>query len=308
MTPLHPVPPCQLVQGHEQCPADYRTRDPEFVRVTQGSLLGAIVRLVAGYEPSDQTFSRTRISCQTFEGLELGWSHLAGNKTARFLNAIALQLPEVARYAWGEQGAQFAQLSFATSFCDQFKGKLSFPAGTEWFSAGWFQIAPRGDVQNVYLAQWADPHLTDAIAWMQANGLRQRQTLATAVRTRNSGAPFTKLKETIASLGEQAGLAAFLASYDQERANKIRTWPEFQGQIDEWPTLAELNFGSSAPVWPEVAAPVEISQTAPPIAKTGASAKPKWLWLSLAGAGVLGAAGVAWWALSRKPKRRRRRR
>jgi hypothetical protein len=298
-----------MVQGHEQCPADYRTRDPEFVRVTEGSLLGAIVRLVAGFNPADQTFSRTRISCQVFKGLELGWSHLAGNKTARFLQAIAVQLPEVARYAWGEQGAQFAQLSFATSFCDSFKGLLSFPQGTEWFTAGWYQIAARGDVQNVYLAQWADPHLTEPIAWMQANNLRSRALLATAVRTRNSGAPFTNLKQSIATLGEANGLASFLASYDQERANKIRTWPEFQGQIEQWPTVSELNFGANAPVWPEVAAPVEITQTAPPIAGSSVLASgPRWLWLSLAGAGVVGAAGLAWWALSKKPKRRRRRR
>lgn len=287
------------------------------------SLLGNVVLLVAGYNPENGTFERTRSSCQFFSGLELGWSHLAGNGTARFLNNLATQLPEVARYAWGEEAARFANLDQAKAWCDSIKDANSLPAGLEWFTAGWYQIAPRGDVQEVYLRSWAKPHLEDVVSWMSANGLRQRQTFAAGVRARNSGADFTELKSRVAKLGEQNGLSGFLDWWGTQsktsRANAVRTWQAFKGELgagelDEAALISTIDFGTAAPVWPSISSPVAVSPGAPLVTQTsggGSIAGMSKRNLLIIG-GAIAAVGAAWagvyFLLPGKKKRRKGRR
>lgn len=312
----HPIPPCELVLGHEQCPKDYKARDPELARVTEGSLLGGLVRFVAGFDPSAQTWSRTRISCQINDWLELGWAHMStiGN-VAQLLNAIALRLPEVAVYAWGDKGRELAQLGFATSFVTEFRDKRALPAGAEWFTAGWYQIAVRGDVQRVYLDEWW-PHVAQPIAWMQANGYKSRQLLAAAVRARNTGPDFDKLKQLCAASGEALGLQQFLVWWEgegkEDRAQVVRSWPIFQGEITAWPQPSDLDWGTAL-VWPEVSGAVAVTSGQPSVDASSSGGVwgrvPTWAkWAGGAAAGAAALSGLAWLAFGGGKKKRKRKR
>lgn len=319
-TPNHPPVVCEMVAGlgHEQCPRDYRARDPELARVTEGSLMGSLIRLVGRFEPSDQTWERTRSSCQINKYLELGWAHLStvGN-VARFLNALATELPDVAVYAWGDNGTQFQQYGYAQAFCEQFVGLTSLPAGADWFVAGWYQIAPRPDVQRLYTRQWWDQHGVRVVSWMQANGYDSGRLLATGVRASNSGkfddaAHSTRsLKHLVAQYGPEEGLTAFWrnvweADNDTWRLNAVKSWPEFQTKVTRWPDPSDLDWGSST-IWPELSGAVATSSGAPSVSGTTGSTT-KWIeWAAGAAVGAALLGGIGWLVFGR-PKRKRRRR
>ena len=255
-TPNFPIPVCEMVFGHEQCPKDYHARDPELVRVTAGTLMGALVRLIAEYNPETGNFSRTRISCQINKFLELGWAHLSmSEQVARFLTTLATTLPEVAAYAWGDNGKQLAQGGYALAFTQQFLGKTVLPDGAEWFTAGWFQIAPRPDVQDLYTRFLWEGHGARVVSWMKANGYDSAQLLATGVRAANSGKfddgknPDRSLVHLVKEFGPDQGLKSFWsnvwqADNDLDRLKAVQTWPEFQGKVTSWPSPDDLNWGT----------------------------------------------------------------
>lgn len=312
--PLHPIPPCELVfNDHEQCPLDWHVRDPELARVTEGSLLGAIVRLVGGFDPKTQRWSRTRISCQINGWLELGWAHLSTiDNVARFLTAIATRLPEVATWAWGDKGRELAQLGASTAFVTTFRGRKDLPDGAEWFTAGWYQIAVRGDVQQVYLSEWWS-HVAGPMSWMQGRGYKLKGLLGAAARARNSGPDYDELKRLVDAEGEALGLQRFLAWWDangkSDRAEAIRTWPEFQGEITSWPTVNDLDWGTAL-VWPETSGAVAVSSGAPGVAGASVWGRvPKWArWAGVATVGAAALAGGAWLLLGGKKRKRKRKR
>jgi hypothetical protein len=317
MSPNHPIPPCELVfNDHEQCPRDFNVRDPELVRVTQGSLLGAIIRLVGGYNPSTGLWSRTRISCQMNRWLELGWAHLSTvDNVADFLFALATRLPQVAEFAWGEEGRKFAQLSYCTAFVQRFREQKVLPQGLEWFTAGWYQIAVRGDVQRVYLEEWWN-HIAQPMTWMQAQGFKSKRLLAAATRARN-GSDYPECKKLVDAEGEKLGLERFLTWWEGEgksdRVAALRSWPEFEGDVEKWPTPDDINWGTAL-VWPETSGAVSASSGQPSVSGSGGGFSwrniptwAKWTGGIVGGLGLLGTAG--WFLLGKKksPRRRRRR-
>jgi len=324
--PLHALPQCKtLAPGkpseRQLCPPDMHIRDEELERVTDGSLAGCIIRLVAGYNPEKGTFSRTRYSYQLFSGLELGWAHAAcdAGGGAEVLTAIANKLPDVAAWAWGpDEAAKLKSEDYAQQVCDSFKNLDAQPQAGNWMLAGWHAIAGRGDVQNVYAEWYWDDVVNDVIKWMQDKGLRSARTLGAATRMSNtSRVQFKRLREAVETYGEQEGVTRALEGYGHpDRTEKLNTWPCFQGQIRSWPSPSDLKWSASAEVPKPEGMPVlptEPGQTAPPavtnvpgirgaLAK-GLDAAKKHPW---AIAAILAAGGIAVAAVLLKGKKKKR--
>jgi len=326
------VPPCRDLSGkRELCPFDQHVADPEFEQATDGTLMGCLVRLVAGYDPDRRTFGRTRYSYQMFSGLEVGWAHAAGDagQAQEVLSEIARQLPDVARFAWGEEGAALlADPEQADKFVRGLSDQNAHPQAADWLLGGWHAIAGRGDVQSVFTAWWHDQYVAPVVKWMQEAGLRDARTLAAGVRMNNSSrTKFKLLRDKVAELGEEAGRAAALEEYGHpDRTERINTWACFQGPVVLWPEPQHIAWNrSAAPERPPSFPEVTQSGYAPPVSLTGQAdvitAKGAQLASGLvervrrnplAVGGVLAAIGLAIAGAvlysKRKPKRRSRRR
>lgn len=278
--PLHPVPQCQVLYGHDICPIDHRVRDEGLEAATEGTLAGCLVRLVAGYDAGDQTFSRTRYRWQVYNGLELGFADAHNANAADVINRIAIDLPAVAAWAWGsDEAAKLANRDYARDLVSVVAGRNTHDPSLDWLLAGWSAIAGRGDVQRVYSDWWFRGYVDPIVSWMQERGLSDLQTLAAGVRLKNSSTTwFNRLRDQIAANGEAQGRALALAEYSSdkgpERAEAIQSWPCFEGAIGgAWPEAGQLRWGNDpAPAPPsDLAVPWDPSsgRSAPPVAGAG---------------------------------------
>lgn len=241
--PIHPVPECAQMTGRQQCPRDMSTEDTALETVTAGSLAGALVRLVAGWDPGRRTFSRTSRSFQIFKGLELSWMHAAGSNAAEILWRIATMLPTVAASAWGQDEAlKMQNRNYVDGIIAQFKGQTAMLPQYDWLSAGWAWASARGDVQQLIVNWYFGDIVKKAMDWMMANGLTQARTLAAGTRARNtSGTQLQKLKDAVASQGEEAGVQSFLQGYKGGKyIPDIDAEPAFSGEIAKWPSPADV--------------------------------------------------------------------
>jgi hypothetical protein len=252
---------CEVVPGigYTQCPPDYRVADPVLESMTSGTLSGALVRLISGWNPQRRTFSRTRKSAQISKDLELGWAHAATvGKTwmgRDVIRKMARDLPELSASAWGADFARgLASESFSNEVIDLFLKKTALPEDRRAFQLiqGWNAISQTAPGQKVYSQEWFRSKVRPMIAYMEKKGWRNRRTLAALVRMRNSGRQ--GMISSKADLGEEAAVEAGLDEYvaqKSSRANdveRIRNWPEFQGEIAQWPKWQDLRYQGAAGV------------------------------------------------------------
>ena len=298
----HPVPKCVTVMGHDQCPKDYGSRDDELERVTEGTMMGALIRVVAKYDPYNHTFDRTRICFQIFKNLELGWAHMSGGSggnSADILYDIANRLPNAAAFAWPDHAEQMKRRSYCDQIAADYKHKLKQLPEYNWLLAGWHQIAPYGDVQSGYTERWYKDIASKGVNWMRANGYKSRRVLAAAVRARNtSGTQLGRLQSLVREQGEEKGLQSFLVEYDHPKLSRaVWEWGIFDGSIDKWPEPSDIP-------WPRSETAILPAVETVPMAKRpdieytsqGPGWKDRivelpWKWIAV-GAGVLAAAGA----------------
>lgn len=322
LTPLHPVPECFDVGNRVQCPRDYMQKDPMLEQATEGTLAGALIRIIAHYRPETGVWSRQSKSYQVFNGLDgLSWMHAARSNAADVLQQIAVNLPEVAAYAWGPQQAERMKFKeYDEGLVDEYP-KGTHPQEKDWLLAGWHAIAGRPDVQRVITNWWWEDNVTKVLKWMEAEGLSRKATLAAGVRVRNtSHTLFNQLKKAVAELGEDIGVEQFMSTYkDGDYLSILKEWPVLQGDIITWPTPDDIQWPAAEGV-PSGGAPSGNGEvpsgngdvapagwgngTVPPVTtKTSTWKKVGYVAGGLSLAGLLGL-GI-WMAV--KPKRRRRR-
>jgi hypothetical protein len=223
------------------------TPDQNLESATAGTLAGAIVRLVAGYDPEKRTFSRTSRSFQINDKIDgLSWMHAARSNAKELLHTLATNMPEAAIEAFGRDGAELLRSDGVIGVVDSFDGFDEVPPGTEWLISGWHHLTSRPDIQQK-IADWYWYDIVHGpISWMQNNGLTSRRTLAAAVRARNtSGTQLQALKDSVSQYGETDGVTRFLQGYKGgEYIPVIDGWPEFQGSVGRWPESSDLGWSS----------------------------------------------------------------
>jgi hypothetical protein len=326
---LHPVPACTKVGNWWRCPqSDFKSLNPAMESLTAGTLLGASIRLVGGYDPATKTWNRTFQAYQITEGgPELGFAHMAHRNTRQKLvgNAgqvvsdVARYVPDLAQQAWGAEAANLVSESYVNNILDSERG--GHKSQNDWFLAGWNWIMQQPAAQGVYTRRWFDDIARPAIEWSQRAGVSDARTVAAAIRMRNSsGAWLQKLKDAVARLGEGPGRDFALAEYGKpDRTEKINTWPEFQGSVPPYPDTADLGFPSSGtatagrtpeppgPGGPTV--PVGVAPAIPPIPGVGA-----WATMSptakivagVVGAAIVGLGGFGVYRLVTKKKKKKK--
>lgn len=295
---MAPAVTCTKVEGHDQCPRDYRTADPILEAATKASLVGGLIRFVGGYEEKDRTWSRTTRSFQIFKGLELGWCHAGGSNAAEVMHLLATQLPCVATYAWGAEGANMAQRSYCDSIVRAFAGRLDLPSGYEWLPAGWALISSRGDVQRLFSSWWYDQFVRPVVTWMQSKGYTQNVLLAFGVRARNSShAQFDRLKKLCENDWAE-GLSIFVDEYKGGKEAMVASW-KIWTEVNFPPSLDDLEWPSD----PDV----DCSGATGSTSLLGMTSRPmafvreNWKVL-LGGAVVLGGGGIFYYLKTRKKR------
>lgn len=254
--PLHAVPLCSTLAGPRKwvrCPdSDHNSKNAQFEAATQGTVLGGVIRLVAGWNPKSKTFSRTFQAYQITEGgPELGFAHMAHRNTTQkmvgnagqVISDIAKLAPDLAAAAWGpEEAVKLTSESYANSILDSERG--GHKSQNDWFLAGWNWVSQQPDGQRVYVQRWFQDIAAPAINWAASAGVQDAKTVAAAIRMRNSsGTQLGKLKDAVSRLGEEQGREYALAEYSHpDRTEAINTWPEFQGASTPWPNPSDLGY------------------------------------------------------------------
>lgn len=224
---IHEVPQCETAAGHDQCPRDFLRPDPGMLQALDaGGTEGMLIKIVAGYNPDNGTFSRTRCSFQTNQFLEFGWAHVSGRKSSRWFRDLANDLPEVAAYAFGPDIVQYMQTqAFADELHSAFRGKTRMPSGWDWLSAGWAQICGRADVQRWYTRKWHAAYAQSAVNWARGANMRDMRYLALAVRMSNSAPAYmSTIREAWTQSGGNAAQAFEIAAakYIADRSGSTR--------------------------------------------------------------------------------------
>lgn len=319
----HPMPPCRDVGGHDQCPPDFHVQDDELVAVTEGSLLGAAIRVVAGYDPLKDRFSRTRVSFQIYRGLELGWAHMAVDNASDILWDISTRIPKVAQFAWPDHATEMKQYNVCEGIVSGFRGLDKMPHAYDWLAAGWYQIAPRGDVQSVYTERWYKDIAAKAIDWCRSDGIRDKRILVAGIRARNtSGTKLETLKRMVRELGETEGLKRFLVDYAHDSLTRaLWEWPIFDGPIDKYPEPSDIRWPRETEPLPPALKPgdtVQKTPGAPAVTYTSNETWGdkllelpwKWIGIGTLGVGAVGGgiAGLVWYLKKRKKGKRKKKR
>jgi len=295
--PLHVVPRCAPAYsgGPEQCPPDFRTRDPWFAGKTANSLLGHLIRLVANYDPNDQTFSRTLCSFQANSWLEIGFAHFSRTRALKFLAEVAQKRPTIAAQAWGKDAA--AKLSdgengtLLKQIKSDFEGRTTFPPGYEWLAAGWAAICRNPAIAQLYTQMWYQRYVSKAIEFMKNRGLQDKATLGLMVRLYNSGKDSIMSDCLVQNPGdEKAARQCAIEKYG--RSMPYLSDPVWQGTVSNWPRGSDVSWAGNGagqqPASPPPRGGAAIEQLPGQSALAGLD--KKWLY---AGAGIL-VAGAAW--------------
>lgn len=333
MESLHPMPSCRQRSmpdgspGYEKCPYDTNVQDPELTRVTEGNILGALMRFVGGYKPKNQLWSRSRMSAMSSPGgwIEFGWAHMARSNGVDIIHDIATQLPEIAAFAWGEEAARLRDKAYVETVLRKARGTGSMPTELDWLVAGWHQISRRGDVQDVYLRRWFNDIVAPVLKWMSSKGLRHGRTLAAGTRMRNSSGSWLKhLIRRVAELGEAAGVQKALSEYEKWKDPKMEKPKRRSGRIryvNETPAFQVARIGrvdpdqidwapeGPPPILEDPAGWIPTSGDSPGSALVGGvGAKANWKVIGIAALAAAGLGTAAYFLLKGKKKKKRGRR
>lgn len=236
--------------GFLQCPPDWHRKDPGLEAATEGTLGGALVRLVGGYNPANSKWSRTRHSAQLSRNLELGWSHMASRKKVQsddaqeLIHKIAREYPESAARAWGDVfAAKLADRAFVDDVFGLFDERklLSMDPRAQKLIDGWNVISKTPQGSRAYAEKYWDEVVIPMAREMQKRSWNQKRTLAAATRMRNTSIRWTTKLFRHPGTEQEAVDDIFSRwvadkKHHRDDGERVESWPQFKGTIREWPS------------------------------------------------------------------------
>lgn len=267
-----PMPEVTRKWRYDHCPLTYHKRDPQWHAITDtGTLAAGLLRLVSGYDPDGDTFSRGPDSFLSLDLYSIGIAHWYSGTAPDLLAEMAQRQPAVMAWGFGEDRAQaMRDPEWLPETVGVAKGKMSLRSSVEWLCRGWYEVARWPALIQIQAEAWLDSYARDAAAEMRAQGWRSNRAFAALARLANSRggsgmrrmvrrgidrADTTDEHDVIEVIYESEDL------YDHpERIELIDSMPEFSGLWDgETPTAAGLDCSTpraervdgSVPVWAE---------------------------------------------------------
>lgn len=218
--PQHPFPALAWNQGDDKpayyrIPNDWRVRDAHLDALTNtGSVIAAWVRLLAGRR-SDGTYSRTPESAITLDTLSLGIDHRWARYLPERFAEIARRCPELAAWAWGDDGARLLlDEAWLSKWLGDVKGKHPrelWPGRSweclEWLVAGWHEIARHPHVLRIWI-EGTTSKLRDALELCEEQGwMPTAEVVALCARASNSYGSSGFKRRILAYAGDYPKLA-----------------------------------------------------------------------------------------------------
>jgi len=238
LQPLHPLPEITDRWNYDHCPGQYRTRDPYWLMMTgSGSLADGLLRLVSGYRPSSDKFSRLPDDFISLDTYSIGIAHWWSKYAPKMLNGIHEKL---IKHAWGMDRKSFFK-ELKKFPLDKGKGRLSDHKNLPWLLAGWYEIGRHPHVVFAQVQFWLTECAYPALKICADYDLKDNATLACLARIANSrGSSNAKkwLKRTMKALGRGASESEIRNHlmydiYDHgERLERIYNMKNFDGVIN----------------------------------------------------------------------------
>lgn len=145
-------------------PADMKLRDPELRDLTSsGSWLAGMLRLVSGYKPSRDVFSRGLDSYISLDTYSIGIAHWWASTAPKLISKVVRAAPGAAEAAWGARVAQaMRDPAWLRRQIPPKRGHMRHDPDNDWFLAGWWQIARDRIAVRVQIETWAKTYVNKA--------------------------------------------------------------------------------------------------------------------------------------------------
>jgi len=251
---LHELPKIKSMWGYDHCPNTYLKPCPAWDGALQeDSFENGLLRLVSGSR-SDKgqiVFSRSPDSWISLDEFSIGFAHWWADTAPDILEAIADELPSIARHAWG--GAVAVAMTDLAWIRDQIRvkrGKRPHQHKYDWLLSGWYEIGLHPDVIGLCVQEWLECYPPHGVQKMKAEGWKRATTLAGLIRMANSrgngGMKSLIRKATaLAETNDETDIVrtAFYhhTLYDHpNRWDRIKRMPHFKGTAPKSMNLAPL--------------------------------------------------------------------
>ena len=142
---LYPLPSCEYSSSdrYDHCPRTAGKVEKQWNYITSGGTwLGAMLRLLTGYDTDDKETSRSPVSFISLDGTSLGLAHHHSGTIPAFLSQMAQACPEQANWAWGGPTANLMRSEeWLESVIPDVRGRMRHPESLDWLLSGWWEIS-----------------------------------------------------------------------------------------------------------------------------------------------------------------------
>jgi len=238
LTALHPLPPDTDGDGdpgserwgYDHAIDGYSKADPHWQAVTAGTVEGALLRLVSGWSPRKRTFSRHPDDWISLDTYSIGIAHWWAETADDLLAAIYDADPDLAVWAWGEDGADLiGPLGDLEEWTGVKRRKTDYDDRFDWLLAGWYAISRHPTALRVQCAHWLDRYAAPALADCKRWGWTSARSLAAVARMRNSG----KQRHIDRVRNAHPG-------WDEARTCQVAMGPGYYGHADRWDAILAM--------------------------------------------------------------------
>ena len=253
--------------------ADWPHTDKQFQALTEvdedseAAWIAAMLRLVAGWKPGRETFSRGLDSWISLDTYSIGIAHWWADTAPDLLEKIVRACPELAAFAWGSRLANnLRSADWTRSTYRPVRGHTPHNPKLNALCAGWRAIARHEDVVELVFREWLSNYAGDAedlcndIGWGRHLGSSEGgQILAAVARLCNSrgkgGARrmihrAAKQRQDVKPMRVLRHLYRSEALYNKpKRWKKITEWRGFKGPAPKINDRAALDRQINALRW-----------------------------------------------------------
>ncbi len=250
----------------DHAPIVWHRPDPYWKKLTDGGTVAdGLLRMISGYNPRKNRFSRGPDSLTSLDTYSLGIAHWHAETAPEMLE----HLPDyLIKYAWGVDKEEF--LDYLENI-DSKRGKQRLRRELYPFVRGWYEIARHPAVIAVQAEAWLGKYAKRAWKTCSQNGLFSALAFACVARVTNSS--YSRAGKWVAKIRrrhpeyteEEVCAELFGPRYDDhpDRFDLIKTYPEFKGLIplsiesllSQWsvpkvtPSLKPYRHDGSLPLW-----------------------------------------------------------
>jgi len=222
--------------------------------------MDGLLRLVSGYNPRNDKFSRFPDDFITLDTYSIGFAHW----WSKYAPELLLKLPEhLITYAWGTTKEEFKEKIEAIPW-NKGKNRMRDYDFLPWLCAGWYEIGLHPIVVKAEADFWKNECAVPSMKACKDLGVTDKATFACTARIANSrGASNAKkwLKRSLKKYTAEADVREYLMNdlYDHgERLVRIEKMQEFSGKLETYKdalrwypliSLKPVRIDGSTPNW-----------------------------------------------------------